>query len=367
MSIFLRIAGALASGSAFNTVSPGTPAVFESAATYYISVAMLTSTKAIVAYRDNGNLGRGTACILDISGSAITPATPAVFETGDTDRISVAALSATQAIVVYRDNGNSEYGTACILDVSTSTISPGTPAVFESAATTYCNVAALSSSAAIATYTDNTAGGYGTACILSVSGSTITPQTPAVYNSAGSNFNYVAALSSSKAIVCYQDDGDAGQGKACILDVSGTTITPATPAIFSSAANYTSVQALSATKAIVAYRGDSAKGQACVLDIATSTITPGTPVDFAAGAAYTSVSVLSATKAITAYSGGSSYGVACVLDVSISTVVPGSEATYESAIVNYTSVVTLTSIKAIVAYTDVGNSNYGTACILDII
>jgi len=130
-------------------VTAGTAAVFESATTTYISVAMLTSTKAIVTYQDNGNSSYGTACILDVSGSTITAGTPAVFESAITVDISVAMLTSTKAIVTYRDHGNSLYGTACILDVSGSTITAGTPAVFESASTLEISVAMLTSTKAI--------------------------------------------------------------------------------------------------------------------------------------------------------------------------------------------------------------------------
>ncbi len=115
---------------------------------------MLTSTKAIVTYRDNGNSYYGTACILDVSGSTITAGTPAVFESANTTYTSVTMLTSTKAIVTYRDNGNSSYGTACILDVSGSTITAGTAVVFESAATSYISVAMLTSTKAIVTYQD---------------------------------------------------------------------------------------------------------------------------------------------------------------------------------------------------------------------
>ena len=93
----------------------GTPVVFKSASVYYTSVTALSETKAIVTYRDSGNSYYGTACVLDISGSTITAGTPVVFESATATYISVTALSDTKAVVVYQDGGNSSYGTACVL------------------------------------------------------------------------------------------------------------------------------------------------------------------------------------------------------------------------------------------------------------
>ena len=110
------IDGGFALSSATQVGIPGTPQVFESSTTYYISVAMLTSTKAIVCYRDAVNSNFGTACILDVSGTTITHGTPQVFESSTTQEVSVAMLTSTKAIVCYRDVGNTSFGTACILN-----------------------------------------------------------------------------------------------------------------------------------------------------------------------------------------------------------------------------------------------------------
>ena len=108
------------SNATTESLTAGTPLVFESASTTYISVTMLTSTKAIVAYRDNGNSTYGTACILDVSGSTITAGTPAVFESATIAYTSVTMLTSTKAIVTYQDAGNSSYGTSAIIDTESS-------------------------------------------------------------------------------------------------------------------------------------------------------------------------------------------------------------------------------------------------------
>jgi hypothetical protein len=247
----------------------------------------------------------------------------AVFESARADYISVTTLSSTQAIVCYSDVGNSYYGMACILNISGSTITPGTPAVFEFAATTYTSVTALSSTQAIVSYSDGGNSSYGTACILNISGSTITPGTPAVFEFAATNYTSVTALSSTQALVCYQDGGNSNRGTACILDISGSTITRGSPTVFESARTvYTSVTALSSTQALVCCSDvdGNNRGTACILDISGSTITPDTHVVFeSVGSAYVVVTTLSSTQAVVCYRGTFSnyYGTSTVLSVGI--------------------------------------------------
>ena len=91
----------------------GVASVFNSAYTNYTSVTSLDATKAIVTYRDAaGNLDYGTACVLSVSGTTITAGTPVVFESSYTHYTSVTSLDATKAIVTYRDDGSAGYGTA---------------------------------------------------------------------------------------------------------------------------------------------------------------------------------------------------------------------------------------------------------------
>ena len=99
----------------FDDIETGLPSVFESATTSYTSVAMLDSSKAVVTYQDGGNSSYGTACVLSISGTTVTAGTPVVFESATTSYTSVAMLDSSKAVVTYQDGGNSNYGTACVL------------------------------------------------------------------------------------------------------------------------------------------------------------------------------------------------------------------------------------------------------------
>lgn len=244
----------------------GTESVFESADTDSISIAVLSGTKAIVAYVDAGNSSYGTACILDLSTLTITPGSAAVFESATTSEVGVAALSATQSIVCYKDGGNSNYGTSCILDVSGSTITPGTAAVYESAASDYNHPVKLSSTKALVTYA---ASSNGRACILDVSGSTITPGTAVTYDGGAITYGYPSVISSTKAVVVYPDPSATSKPTSVVLDVSGSTITPGTPLQLANLANVTMTMscAIDSSTFLAFFRCASSQGYSNVVQI----------------------------------------------------------------------------------------------------
>jgi len=93
----------------------GTAVVFEEGNTQYISTAMIDSTHAIVCYQDYTNASKGTACILTIDGTSITPGTAVVFEEENTQDISTAMMASDKPIVCYRNVDVSNYGMARII------------------------------------------------------------------------------------------------------------------------------------------------------------------------------------------------------------------------------------------------------------
>jgi len=95
----------------------GSGYVFNTALTSYISAAALSADKFVVAYRDNGNSNYGTAVIGDVSGTTITYGSGYVFNSATTAYNSAAALSSDKFVVAYRNDGNSYHGTAKIGDV----------------------------------------------------------------------------------------------------------------------------------------------------------------------------------------------------------------------------------------------------------
>ncbi len=150
-----------------NTITYGSEYVFSSAGPYCISVAALSSAKFVVAYRVYGNFDYGTAVIGDVSGSSITYGSEYVFNPAPTGPyIGVAALSSTKFVVTYEDEeGYYDYGRAVIGDVSGNSITYGSENVFNEAFTGSISVAVLSSTKFVVAYRDEGNSDYGTACI----------------------------------------------------------------------------------------------------------------------------------------------------------------------------------------------------------
>lgn len=360
--------GDAAGGRAFESFGKAastSPEVFESDTTSDISVARLTDSKAIVTYRDVNNSGYGTACILDLVGSTITAATPVPFESVSVADTSVTMLTSTKALVVYTATSSSYIGRACVLNITGSTITPATPMTFESDYIGECMVTALSSTGAVVAYRNNTEGDDGNARVLSISGSTVTAGDPATFES--SQYTAVSGidlLTSSKAIVSY-----TGANNVCVLDITGTSITPATPASISDSGNYVSIAALNSTQVIAMYQQTSTfKGVYCLLDISGSTITVGSSTVFVDNSiSYIKATALSSTIAIAVYQddGNSNYGTSCSFQIAGSTVTAETPVVFESAESLDFSVCVMGESQAVTVYRDVGNSNYGTAIALD--
>ena len=334
-----------------------------------------------VSFVASGTLPNGRAVALKSDGTvevvgetavAASSGTTTVFGgNNNVNYINATKLSNTKVIVCYMDNDNSQYGTACVLSISGSTITAGSPVVFYSTATTHISVTALSETKAIVVFSDNS--GYGTTSVLSISGSTITVGSAVVFESANSLFNSVTMLTSTTAIVVYTDTGNSYYGTACLLTVSGSTVTAGTPMVFrTSNSQWITVATLSDTKVIVMFRLGTGYATSCVLTISGSSISAGAVVSFNSSVSeYISVAVLTPEKVIVAYKddGSSKLGKALVLTISGSTVSSGSAwdiFTFNNADTRWISIAKITNTQAIVSYMDNGNSSIGTSRVLNI-
>ena len=220
----------------------------------YCSSALLDTDKTIVCYAGTG----GEAVIVSTSTLVPTTGTTAQFEAGVVLYVRVVALSTTKALVVYSDNGNSDFGTACVLDVSGTTITPGTPWVFESGTTAYMDATELTSTTAIVTWREVTSSDLAS-IVLSVSGTTISKGTKDTITTTVANANTgIAKLSATKVMSVY---GASNSKTVVILDIAGTAITAGTPLVLTSrinsSASSTMISALDSTTAIVASRDDA--------------------------------------------------------------------------------------------------------------
>lgn len=259
----------------YHQLSKGTETTYESANTSYISIAEINTNTFVVAYRDGGNSGKGTAGVLTVNGSSVALVDTVVFEEGSTTYCSVCKVDTNKAVVCYKDAGNSNYGTACVLSFNgTDDLTAGAPAVFESASTTNISVCPLDTNKAIVCYTDVGNSNYGTANVLTVTGTDVAGNTPNAYCYGLSTYNLVIKSDTNKAVVTYVS---ANMGYSVYLSVSGTDITANAPGIFSDSTldghiDYLSVALISSTQMLIACRvavGSNYYGKAKVGAIST--------------------------------------------------------------------------------------------------
>jgi len=135
------------------SISFGTPVVFENAAITFVAATFdSNSNKVVISYRLTSTT-YGNSIVGTVSGTSISFGTAVVFEAADAQEISSTFdTNANKVAVVYRDNGNSFYGTRILGTVSGTSISFNSPVVFESANTdnTSCTFDSTSNAIVIA-------------------------------------------------------------------------------------------------------------------------------------------------------------------------------------------------------------------------
>ena len=353
----------------------GNATVFESASVSQMSAAFdSTNNKVVIAYEDTGNNGYGTAIVGTVSGDNISFGSPVVFSAANsTKHPSVVYDSSNEKIVIaYRNDGNSNYGTAIVGTVSGTSISFGSAVVFESAASYYPTaVFDSNSNKVVIAYHDSPNSSSGTAIVGTVSGTSISFGSAVVFESGStSNISSTFDSSNNKVVIAYQDGNDSDQGKVVVGTVSGTSISFGSPVVFQSTqtTNIAAVFDSSNNKVVIAYRneGNSNYGTAIVGTVSGTSISFGSAVVFhSANANYITAAFDSSNnKVIIAYedNANNNYGTAVVGTVSGTSISFGSAVIFESAYtLNCKSTFDSNSNKVVITYRDNGNSNYGTA------
>ena len=289
-------------------ISIGAETAFNSAATSFIGLCVLSDTKALVVFRDEGNSNQGTAVVLTISGTAITVGTKYVYDSGVAGMNFVTALNDSKAIVFYIDYSDSNKSKAIVLSINETTITKGSETVIDSGKSYsyYPSAVALNDSQVLLTYASKSNSEYGTAVVLTISGTSISIGTKTVFKSATTHYCSTVLLNTNKVLVTYLAGGN---GTAQILTVSGNSITVEAETVFNSGISYyISTTALSDTKALVTYQdyNNSKYGTAIVLSVNGTTVTAGEKLVFnKATTTYSCPAVLSSSSAVVfANSGG---------------------------------------------------------------
>jgi len=384
--------------------------VYEAATVRFAAITFDSSNnKIVIGYRDDGNSSHGTAIVGTVSGTSISFGTPAVFLTQRADVFgAVFDSSANKVVIVFQDPNNSDAGTAVVATVSGTNISFGSLVTFGPA---YDTKATFDSNANVVVVSyKNPASPYsGSFIIGTVSGTSISFGSATIFETGNTDFIETTFDSNAnKVVTCYRDQGDSNYGKAVVLAAADTNassfigitdqaissaatgkvvckggaitntglaaVAPVlgTPVSASSVANGYVASAFDSSnnKVVLAYNDGSAGniGKAIVGTVSGNSISYGSEVTFESGSmSYTSIAFDSnANKVVIAYTdgGNSSYGTAIVGTVSGTSISFGTPVVFETANTDYIATTFDSNLnKIVIAYRDTGNSNYGTAIV----
>lgn len=198
----------------------------------------------------------------------------------------VAALSSSAYVVVYYDVGAAELR-AVVCTVSGTTITLNTPVAISGASNQQVAIDVLDSTHFVVNFRDT--GNSGNVIVGSISGTTITFGTSITITSAGAGTGYrgVVALSSSLFVATSYESGGGGTGYAIACTVSGTTITSGTKVSMGANVDlsyYLTPIKISSTSFAVAHRKiASFDGELILGSVSGTTITLGTASNFSTG------------------------------------------------------------------------------------
>ena len=193
--------------------------------------------KVVIAYRDYGNSSYGTCIVGTVSGTSLSFGTEVVFKSSTTQSIRLAFDTANSKFAIFYASGTSS-GNAVVATVSGTSISFGSEATFESAnSIIHGAVYDPDVGRVLVSYRDGGNGYYGTVAVGTISSTSITFGTPVVFNSSNTlSPVLVYDTAANKVVVIYGDVGNSLYGTAKVGTVSGTSVSFGSGAVFESAA-----------------------------------------------------------------------------------------------------------------------------------
>jgi len=270
------------------SISFGTAVVFESAATEYVAPTFDSANgKVVIAYRDGG-ANAGVCVVGTVSGTSISFGTPVEFEGGNTTDISSTFDSANGKVVfAFKDEGDSNAGKCRVGTVSGTSISFGGEVTFDVGSVFFTGISYDSTNEkVVVAYKDNGNSNYGTAIVGTVSGTSISFGSPVVFDSV--NCSYTVSVydsTNNKTVVTYKIGSPSG-AYAKVGTVSGTSISFGSRAtLTTNSTEYINSTYDDTAKAIVTGFWDSTAGQGSVQigTVSGTSITYGSALQLASG------------------------------------------------------------------------------------
>jgi hypothetical protein len=248
------------------------------------------SGNVVLFYQDTDNSYYGTAIVGTVSGTSISFGSAVVFSSSSNNYNSAVYDTSTDRVYnSYTDAGNSNYGTAVVGTVSGTSISLGTPVVFNAAATYPTSSAFDSNANKVVTAYYNAGDGYSKGIVGTVSGTSVSFGSPTTFHTGTGGFSFASVydVNANKTLISFKDVNNSNYGSSIVGTVSGTSISFGTAAAFEDATTdqikgcYDS----NTNKVVIVYRdgGSSYYGTAVNATISGTSVTFTTPFQLIAG------------------------------------------------------------------------------------
>ena len=208
------------------TLSFGTPVVFNAGVTDHTDITYDTANnKVLIVYKNTGNNNYGTAIVGTVSGTSISFGTPVVyFSARSHNNKATFDTNAGKSLVVWLDDDNNDVESA-VATISGTSVSFGSTVTVDANANSNEVVFDSNSNKVVVVYKDLGNSNYGTAIVGTISGTSVSFGSEVVFN-AGSTSDIHCAFDSTnnKVIISFKAGSDGDKAKAIVGTVSGTSI-----------------------------------------------------------------------------------------------------------------------------------------------
>ena len=224
-----------------NSISFGSAVSFNGSSHAQFMQATFDSSnnKVVIAFMDTGNNANGKAVVGTVSGTSISFGSAVQFAAGNGSAngprpFGIAFDSTNNKVVIaYADYADGEKGKAIVGTVSGTSISFGSAAIFNNA-NTYSNVQGSgaiydsNTEKVVIAYRDSGNSNKGTAIVGTVNGTSISFGSEIVFNSSATNYiNAIYDSTNKRFVIPFRDDSNSYAGTAIVgsFDVTNVTAT----------------------------------------------------------------------------------------------------------------------------------------------
>ena len=355
----------------------GTAVVFDSSTSAYPSIVYDTNAdRIVISYQDGGNSYYGTAIVGTISGTSISFGSPVVFDSANSSSMdSSFDINASKVVITY-GNGNPGRAIVGTVDPSDNSISFGSEATYDSTKGASGRIAydVNAQKHLIAYYDDDD---DGRAIVGTVSGTDITFGSSAEFETQDTRTpNVIYDVNAQKHLIFYAlllSGGSDTPAKVRVATISGTSVSFGTVATVSTNVvdHLAGAYDVNAQKSALVYRDQtSSTSKARVATISGTDVSFGTEAEYDDSNATNNDATYDASlqKIIFTFRdyGNSSKGSVKAGTISGTDITFGSTLVFEEGSTSYTSVIyDPDSGKNIIAFADGSDSGKGKAIVLN--